>query len=209
MQVSLTRWSRFLQRRTLSAAVLLGVAVTVGSWGCSKQAEGQKATDSTNVSAVAREGYLGNADTWPNHEKLMMKPAPPLAFTDWMNGQVTPEQMKGKIVVVDFWATWCPPCLAAIPHNKLVVQKYADKGVILIGACGGGGEEEMPARVKEHGIDYPVAKVNEATTEAWQVQYWPTYAVIDRKGDVRAIGIQPQYVEKIVDLLLKEQPAGK
>jgi hypothetical protein len=81
--------------------------------------------------------------------------------------------------------------------------------VVVIGACGGSGEEKMPAVAKEHGIEYPTGKVSEASTKAWGVRWWPTYAVVDRKGNVRAVGIQPAYVEKVVDALLEEQPAEK
>ena len=105
------------------------------------------------------------------------------------------------------WATWCGPCIRAIPHNNEVAKQYADKGVLVIGACGGGGEEKMPQLAKQHSIEYPVARVTEESTKAWGVKWWPTYAVVDRKGTVRAIGIKPDYVDKIVEAILKEQPA--
>ncbi|MDQ3439923.1 MAG: hypothetical protein M3478_06185, partial [Planctomycetota bacterium] len=88
-------------------------------------------------------------------------------------------------------------------------KHYADKGVILIGACGGGGEERMPEVAKEKGIEYPTAKVTKESTKAWGVQWWPTYVVVDRKGNIRALGIKPDYVDKVVDALLKEQPPEK
>lgn len=56
------------------------------------------------------------------------------------------------------------------------------------------------------GLAYPTARASAATTAAWKVQWWPTYAVIDRNGQVRALGIRPDYVEKVVDALLAEQP---
>ena len=117
--------------------------------------------------------------------------------------------LKGKIVVVDCWATWCGPCIRANPAQQRVAKRYADKGVLVIRACGGRQEERMPQIAKDQNIQYPTAKVSEASTKAWGVRRWPTYAVVDRKGNVRALGIQPGYVDKVVDALLKEQPAGR
>lgn len=161
------------------------------------------------VEQLAKEGYWGKDDTWAAHSKLLNKPMPPLELSGWINKEVTPADMKGKILVVDYWATWCGPCIRAIPHNNEVAKRYADKGVLVIGACGGRQEERMPQIAKEKNIEYPTAKVSEASTKAWGVRWWPTYAVVDRKGNVRALGIQPDYVEKVVDALLKEQPAGQ
>ena len=63
---------------------------------------------------------------------------------------------------------------------------------------------------KDKGIEYPAAKIDaRPSTKAWKVRWLPTYAVVDRKGNVRAIGIKPDYVDKVVDALLKEQPAEK
>src|SRR5262245_44246658 len=124
-----------------------------------------------------------------------------------MNGQVKPEDMKDKVVVVDFYATWCGPCMKAIPHNNEMLKKYGDKGLLLIGVCTNErGQEKMEQVVKEKGIEYPTAKDSSLNSQKdWHVQYYPTYAVVDRKGVVRAIGLQPQYVEKVVEKLLEEK----
>ena len=53
---------------------------------------------------------------------------------------------------------------------------------------------------------YPIAVASQATAARWGISYFPTYAVIDRKGILRSIGIQPGYLEKVLDALLAEQP---
>jgi len=158
--------------------------------------------------AIAKEGYWGKDDTWAEHSKLLGQPAPALNLADWHGNPVTATTMKDKIVVVDFWATWCPPCKAAVPHNNELAKKYADRGVLIIGACGGGQEENMNAVVAETKMEYPTGKANEETTKAWGVQWWPHYVVVDRAGKIRAAGIKPDYVEKVIEALIQEGGAG-
>jgi len=141
-----------------------------------------------------------------SHAALEGKPMPPLTVSGWMNGEVTPEAMKGKVVVVDFYATWCGPCMAAIPHNNELLQKYHDKGLVIVGVCTSDrGQEKMPAVVAAKGIQYPTVRDPQLASEkAWAVHYYPTYAVVDRKGIVRAIGLRPSHVEAVVKKLLAE-----
>jgi thiol-disulfide isomerase/thioredoxin len=162
--------------------------------------------ENPKVAALAKEGHwLEKA--WAIHAPMLGKQAPKLELSSWLNGEIKPAAMQGKIVVVDFWATWCGPCRASIPHNNELVKKYASKGVLLVGACGSGrGEEKMGEVAKATGLAYPTARVTATTTSAWNVQWWPTYAVVDRNGTLRAIGLQPDYVEKVVEALLVEQP---
>lgn len=138
--------------------------------------------------------------------ELVGKPAPPIALTDWANGEVTAEAMKGKIVVVDVWATWCGPCIGSIPHNNEMAEKYKDRGVLVVGICSSkNGQDKMEQVVKEHDIRYPTGK--DKTLQAakdWKVMWYPTYAVVDRAGNVRAIGLKPDAVDKVVEKLLAE-----
>lgn len=162
-----------------------------------------------------RAGEFPDEWTWDKtsearakHSELEGKSMPALKLTAWMNGQVTPEEMKGKVVVVDFYATWCGPCMAAIPHNNELLKNYKDKGLVIVGVCTSKrGQENMEQTVKDRGIAYPTARDAELDSEkAWHVHYYPTYAIVDRKGTVRVIGLQPQYVEQVVKKLLAETP---
>ena len=141
-----------------------------------------------------------------SHTVLEGKPMPALDTSEWINGEVKPADLKGKVVIVDFYATWCGPCMAAIPHNNELLKKYKDQGLIIVGVCTSSrGQEKMPAVVTEKRIQYPTARdANLKSEKAWQVHYYPTYALVDRKGIVRIVGLQPQNVEAVVKKLLAE-----
>ncbi len=142
-------------------------------------------------------------------DQLVGKPAPVLALTDWINGEVKPADMLGKVVVVDIWATWCPPCVASIPHNNELAEKYKDKGLIVVGVCTSTGQDKMEKVAADKGIKYPVGKdASLENQKAWGAIFYPTYAVIDRAGKVRAIGLAPDGVEKVVEKLLAEAPSA-
>jgi len=169
-----------------------------------------------SVALVALGVFAGEfADSWTwdddaksraSHAALEGKPMPSLDLSNWINGEVKPADMKGKVLVVDFYATWCGPCIAAIPHNNELLKKYKGKGLIIVGVCTSDrGQEKMAAVVKSKGIEYPTARDAKLKSEkAWQVHYYPTYAVVDRKGIVRVVGLQPENVEKVVKKLLAE-----
>ena len=149
--------------------------------------------------------YPEGSETREQIDRIVGKQAPKLNLTGWINKPE--ESFQGKITVVDFWATWCGPCLAAIPHNNEVAEKYADQGVAVLGVCTSSGQEKFKETAEKYDIQYPAAKdPNSASAKAWNVQFYPTYAVVDRKGVVRAIGLKPTAVERVVKRLLKDQP---
>lgn len=159
-----------------------------------------------NVARLAKSGHW-EEKYWEIHQAMLEKPAPTLELSDWMNGNIPQEAWTGKIVVVDFWATWCGPCRKSIPHNNELFQRYKNQGVLIIGACGSGhrgGQDRMAEVVEQIGLEYPTAKVSDSYVETWNVSYWPTYAIIDRKSNLRAIGVSPDYVEPIIQALLRE-----
>jgi thiol-disulfide isomerase/thioredoxin len=141
-----------------------------------------------------------------DHVALEGKPIRALNVSGWIGGTVKGDDMKGKVVVIDFYATWCGPCMNAIPHNNELVQKYKDKGLVLFGVCTDkSGQDKMADVVKTHNMKYPTAADPKLISEKnWNVHYYPTYAVIDRKGIVRVVGLTPDHLEAVVQKLLAE-----
>lgn len=143
-------------------------------------------------------------------KKLQGRVAPALQTSEWLGEKQDLSKLKGKIVVLDFWATWCRPCIEAIPHNNKLAEKFERKGVMVVGVCCTRGAETMVDVASEKGMRYPTgADVKNATEEAHGVKWWPFYVLIDRKGIVRAAGLRPEFVTTAVEELLKEQPWEK
>lgn len=163
------------------------------------------------VADLAHQGYWlkDRTELYERAMAMLEKPAPDLKLAEWEGTAVTPQAMKGKVVLIDFWATWCGPCIAQIPHANAISKKYAGQGVVVMGACDPKGAETMSQTVKDKGMKYPTGKLSAEDVTAWKIAFWPTYAVIDRGGKLRAIGLEPDYVEKVLDAVLAEQPTEK
>jgi len=139
------------------------------------------------------------------------KPAPTLELGEWIGTPTSLEASKGKVVVIDFWATWCGPCMAAIPHNVDLVDRYGKEGLVFIGVHDSNNGWNSAAQVvQDMGINYPVVLDSAgASVKNYNLQFWPTYVVIDRAGRVRAAGLTPDRVEDVVKVLLAEDaPSG-
>ena len=113
------------------------------------------------------------------------KPAPAIEVTTLDGRTISLEALKGKVVLVDFWATWCPPCREEIPHFIQLYNTYAPKIEILGVAMDEEGEEVVAPFVKEHQIPYPIAIGTEALMDAFGgVRGLPTTFVVDPKGRI-------------------------
>lgn len=144
---------------------------------------------------------------YPGLARMEGQPAPALTLNKWIGEAQDLAALQGKVVVVDFWATWCGPCMKALPHNVQLMKKYAKEGLMVIGAHDAKrGHEKMAQVAKEKRLNYPLGvDVNGASTKAWNIRFWPTYFVIDREGTVRAAGLVPNRVDDVVKRLLKEE----
>lgn len=132
--------------------------------------------------------------------------APELSLDAWIGEETSLSELSGNVIVVDFWATWCGPCMAAIPKNVSLVEKYGDKGMTFIGVHDSrNGWDKASSVVSDKGINYSVARdASGASVKSYNLSFWPTYVVIDRKGVVRAAGLVPGRVEEVVKTLLEE-----
>ena len=110
----------------------------------------------------------------------------------WLNvaAPITMAQLRGKVVILDFWTYGCVNCINALPHVVALNEKYKDRGLVVVGVH----TPEFPfersaanvqSALKRHGITYPVAQDNDSKTwNAWRNQYWPAQYVIDQNGKI-------------------------
>ena len=138
-----------------------------------------------------------------------------LEFMDAISGSpVSIQRLKGKVVVVDFWATWCGPCVAEMPRMKALYAEYKNKGVQFIGVSldqSGSGLDKLMAFVEENGITWPQyyqgAGWDSEFSKSWGIRSIPAVFVVDQQGKVYSDKARGK-LETILPELLK-RPAPK
>jgi len=141
--------------------------------------------------------------------------APPLdGATQWLNSKPLGEQdLRGKVVLVDFWTYSCINCLRTLPYVKAWAEKYRDQGLVVIGVHAPEFAFErdignVSKAMKDLGISYPVAVDNQyAIWRAFRNQYWPAHYFIDATGRIRHHHFgEGGYAEseRVIQQLLKE-----
>ncbi len=109
-----------------------------------------------------------------------------MGWTKFDGARETISGMKGKVIVLDFWATYCPPCLEEIPHLVELQRRYAAEGVLIIGLHTGGTEDrpKVPAFVEKLKMNYVLAVPDEELTSALfrDNDAIPQTFVFDREG---------------------------
>lgn len=143
---------------------------------------------------------------------------PPLTgATTWLNSPpLTTPQLRGKVVVVDFWTYSCINCLRSIPYVKAWAEKYRDQGLVVIGVhtpefAFEKSQANVRRNVERLGVTYPVAMDNDyAIWRAFRNNYWPAHYFIDAQGRIRHHHFgEGDYAgsERVIQQLLKEAGA--
>lgn len=148
-------------------------------------------------------------------------PAPELTgIANWLNTEGKPltlAELKGKVVLIDFWTYTCINCIRTLPHVTSWYDKYEKDGFVVIGVHTPEFEFEkntanVENAIKQYNIHYPVAQDNNFSTwNSFKNQYWPAEYLIDAKGNVRRTHFgEGEYdeMEKAIQTLLKEKGAS-
>jgi thiol-disulfide isomerase/thioredoxin len=182
---------------------------------------------SANLYSAALDRFSNLTELNLDPSKLNIVPdrtAPDLQISKWLDPKSTTlNDMKGKVVLLEFWATWCKPCLASFPVLRRWQDRYKNKGFAILGLTRYYGSERWPKMEPEqelrflrtfrntHKLTFPIAVSDSVDNELnYSVRGIPTSILIDRRGRVRfmAIGSGPDdqsMIESMIEKLLNEK----
>ena len=146
-----------------------------------------------------------------NPREWIGKPALDFHVTDLNGEALSLEQYRGQVVLLDFWATWCPPCIAEIPNVKKTYEKYKDQKFQIVGISLDRSKEPLEAYIEKESLTWlhywdNIGKVS----DLYKVEAIPSTFLIDGEGVIRKTNLRGHRLETAVAELVKEnlaQPA--
>ena len=121
--------------------------------------------------------------------KPMNKPAPPFVLTKLDGSEVSLASLKGRVVVLDFWGTWCAPCLAEMPAFDTLYNRYKSNPDVVFVLVNSGLNGDTPEKVRrfseKRGLQIPVALDTTETAQSLGATLLPTFVILDKTGAIR------------------------
>jgi len=112
--------------------------------------------------------------------------APDFSFTSADGEYITLEDLKGKVVMLDFWGTWCPPCVASVPELRNLYRRYSKEQFVLIGISSDFDEAKWRDFTGKNRMLWPQYRdTDRHILEAFSIRAFPTYIIIDHEGILR------------------------
>ncbi len=118
-------------------------------------------------------------------ENLRGSVPPEIDAAQWLNSEgLKWQELEGKVVLLDFWATWCGPCVQKLPDVQALADQYADQGLVVIGIHSESGADKCPEFVETNKLTFPIAVDSGETVNRYAIDSFPSYFLIDKAGNV-------------------------
>ena len=155
-------------------------------------------------------GNANKSDT-PKLDTSNRKEAPDFTLPTLDGGALSLSDFKGKVVLLDFWATWCGPCRRSTPIIVSIYNKYHKKGFVALGINldGESDMDKVTQYVNENNMDYPILIDAFSVAEMYEVRGIPRFVLIDKQGRIviEIEGLVPDLkakLEQYIEALLEE-----
>jgi thiol-disulfide isomerase/thioredoxin len=141
-------------------------------------------------------------------------PAPEFELENIAGGKTSSNDLKGKVLIVDFWATWCEPCLVEIPKFNQIAAEYKDKAVEVVGITVESPYKDIKPSVEEHDMKYTVLVGNDAVSDGFGgLMGFPTTFVVTKEWKIYkkymgALADKDARIKKDIEALLADETAA-
>jgi thiol-disulfide isomerase/thioredoxin len=149
------------------------------------------------------------AYTPPKVPLIPGSPAPNFTFREFRTGEnLSLASFRGKVVLLDFWATWCPPCMASLPGLLELYREFHAQGFEIVGVSLDESAEDLRRVIASYGIPWPIAfegkRWDNSLANLWRVYQIPTAYLLDKQGIIRFRDLEADALRKAVSELLSE-----
>ncbi len=129
--------------------------------------------------------------------------APEITLKDTSGKEVKLSSLKGKVVLIDFWASWCGPCRRANKHLKKLYEKYKDQGFEILSISTDNSRRDWIRAIKEDKTSWLHVIDDRNVASAWQIQFLPTTFLLDKNGNFSAYDPDLDSLDGLIKILLK------